>query len=121
MPASTMRIVIIIIILRERFLSRGCCLCGQRRAWCGILALRERVRSDAWPLCPWVLSRCEEHELVQSEALSTSLDDSCSCGFGESESGDGQLGHFEESNVVSDGADNDGDALGLGAEVLHEA
>ena len=59
--------------------------------------------------------------MVQSEALSTSFNDSGSCGFGESESGDGQLGTFEESNVVSDGADNDGDAVLLLAEVLNEA
>jgi hypothetical protein len=66
-------------------------------------------------------SRCEENKLVQSEALSTCLDNSGSCGFGESESGDGDLGNVEESNIVSDGADNDSDALGLGAEVSDES
>lgn len=66
-------------------------------------------------------SGSEENELVESEAFATSLDDSSSCGFGESESSDGQLGNFKESNVVSDGADNDGDSVLLLAEVLNEA
>jgi hypothetical protein len=59
--------------------------------------------------------------LVQSEALAPCLNYSGSCGLGEPESGDGQLGNFEESNVVSDGADNDGDAVLLLAEVSNEA
>jgi hypothetical protein len=66
-------------------------------------------------------SRCEEHELVQSEALSTGFNDSGSCGFGESESSDGQLGDLKESHIISDGADNDGNAVLLLAEVLNEA
>lgn len=59
--------------------------------------------------------------MVQSEALSTSFNDSGSCGFGESESSHGELGHFKESNVVSHSANNDGDSVSLLTEVLNEA
>jgi len=55
--------------------------------------------------------RCKEHELVQSEAFSTSFNDSRSCGFGESEGSYGNLRNLEESNVVSDGANNNGDSV----------
>lgn len=65
--------------------------------------------------------RCEEHELVQSEALATSFNDSGSCGLGESESGNGELGDLEESDVVSDGADDDGNAILLLTKVLNKA
>lgn len=58
--------------------------------------------------------------MVQSEALSTSFNDSGSCGFGESESSDGQLGYFKESNIVGHGANNDGDSVLLLTEVLNE-
>ena len=49
--------------------------------------------------------------MVQSEAFSTSFNDSRSCGFGESEGCYGDLGNLEESNVVSDGANNNGDSV----------
>lgn len=66
-------------------------------------------------------SRCEKNELVKSKALSTSFNDSGSCGLGEFESSNGQLGHFKESDVVSHGANNDGDSVLLLTEVLNEA
>lgn len=59
--------------------------------------------------------------MVQGEALSTSFNDSGSCGFGESESSDGELRYFKESNVVSHGTNNDGDSVFLFTEVLDEA
>jgi hypothetical protein len=51
--------------------------------------------------------------LVQSEAFSTSFNDSGSCGLSESESGNGQLGHFKKSNVISHCANNDGDSISI--------
>ena len=56
-------------------------------------------------------SRCEKHKLVKSEALSSSFNDSGSCGLGESQSSDGDLGNFKESNVISHSANHDGDPV----------
>jgi hypothetical protein len=49
--------------------------------------------------------------LVKSEALSSSFNDSGSCGLGESQSSDGDLGNIKDSNVISHGANNDGDSI----------
>lgn len=54
---------------------------------------------------------CEEHELVKSEALSSSFNDSGSCGLGESKSSDSDLGNLKESDIISHGADNDSDSI----------
>ncbi len=51
--------------------------------------------------------------MIKSEALSSSFNDSGSCGLGESESGDGDLGNLKESNVISDSANNDGDSISI--------
>lgn len=58
-------------------------------------------------------SGCEKHELIKSEALSSSFNDSGSCGLRESKGSDGQLGDLEDSSVISDGADNDGDSVSI--------
>ena len=49
--------------------------------------------------------------MVKSEALSSSFNDSGSCGLGESQSSDGDLGNIKDSNVISHGANNDGDSI----------
>lgn len=51
--------------------------------------------------------------MVKSEALSSSFNDSGSCGLGESKSSDGDLGNVKESDIVSDGADDDGDSISI--------
>lgn len=63
----------------------------------------------------------KEDELVESEALSTCFHDSGSSGLSESESGDGQLGHFQDTDIISHCADDNSDSVLLGAEVLNEA
>ena len=71
--------------------------------------------------CEYITSGGEEHELVKSEALAACFHDSGSGGLGEPESGHGELGDLEEADIVSDGADDDGDSVLLLAEVLHES
>ena len=56
-------------------------------------------------------SGCEENKLVKSEAFSSSFNDSGSCGFGESQGGNGNLGDLEKSNVISHSANHDGDSF----------
>jgi hypothetical protein len=56
-------------------------------------------------------SGCKEHELVKSEALSTSFNDSGSCGLGEFQGSNGELGEVNESNVISHSANHDGDPV----------
>jgi len=51
--------------------------------------------------------------LIKSEALSSSFNDSGSCGLGESEGGDSDLGNLKESNVISHSANNDGDSISI--------
>lgn len=63
----------------------------------------------------------EEDELIKSEALAAGLDDSGSGSLSESEGGHSQLGDLKEAVVVGDSADNDGNAVLLLAEVLHQA
>jgi hypothetical protein len=60
-----------------------------------------------------ITSGCKEHELIKSETLSTSFNDSGSCGLGESKGGDGNLGDLKESNVISHSANNDGDSVSI--------
>ena len=54
---------------------------------------------------------CKKYELVKSEALSSSFNDSGSCGFGESQGSDSELGDLNESNVISHSANNDGNSV----------
>ena len=58
-------------------------------------------------------SGCEKHELIKGEALSSSFNDSGSCGLSESKSSDDQFGDLKDSSVISDGADNDGDPVSI--------
>ena len=60
-----------------------------------------------------------QSELVESQALTTSSDDSFSGLFSESEGTDSQLWDGEESDVVGDGGNSDNDGVvGLSLEVL---
>ena len=54
------------------------------------------------------LAKCE---LIKSEALSSSLLDTGTCGTGESEGSDRKLGNLDETLVVSDGTDGDDGVL----------
>lgn len=72
-------------------------------------------------------SRRARSELVNSEALSTSLGNASARGRSESQGGDGQLGNLDNTVVVRDGA-NDDDGLALvglaslvGGSRLHDA
>lgn len=51
--------------------------------------------------------------MVKSEAFSSSFNDSGSCGLGESKSSDGDLGNLKESDIISDGADDDSDSISI--------
>jgi len=54
------------------------------------------------------LAKCE---LIKSEALSSSLLDTGTCGTGETEGSDRKLGNLDETLVVSDGTDGDDGVL----------
>lgn len=56
-------------------------------------------------------SRGLEHELVQSHALSTGLDDSGASRLGETEGSDVDLGALKESLIVSDGSNDHNSAV----------
>ena len=71
--------------------------------------------------CEYITSGGEENKLVKSEALATCFHDSGSGGLGEPECGHGQLGDVEETDIVSDGSNDDSDSVLLLAEVLHES
>ena len=51
--------------------------------------------------------------MVKSEAFSSSFNDSGSCGLGESKSSDGDLGNLKNSDIISDGADDDSDSISI--------
>jgi hypothetical protein len=51
--------------------------------------------------------------LVKSEAFSSSFNDSGSCSLGESKSSNGDLGNLKESDIISDGADDDSDSISI--------
>lgn len=50
-------------------------------------------------------------QLVQSQNLTSSLDDASTCGFSEAKSANADLGNVQQTNVVSDGTNNNGDGL----------
>jgi hypothetical protein len=50
-------------------------------------------------------------QLIESHNLTASLDDSAAGRFSESKSANVDLGNVQQANVVSDGADNNGDSL----------
>ena len=56
-------------------------------------------------------SRSKKNELIKGEALATSLGNASSGGLSESESSNCQLGDLKNSDVISHGADNDGDSV----------
>ncbi len=51
--------------------------------------------------------------MVKSEALSSSFNDSGSCGLGESKSSNSDFGNLKESDIISDSADDDGDSISI--------
>ena len=51
-------------------------------------------------------------ELVQGDGLTTSLEDALLGGLGEAESGNGQLGDLDQTNIVGNSS-NDNDSLGV--------
>lgn len=53
-------------------------------------------------------------QLVKSQALTASLDNASTGSLGEAKGSDLHLGGLDKALVISDGADNDGDALLLG-------
>ena len=56
-------------------------------------------------------SRGLEDELVKSEAFATCFEDSGSGGLSESESGNGDLGEVQKSDIISDCAYDDNGSL----------
>ena len=58
-------------------------------------------------------------ELVEGHAFSSGLDDFSSGGLSESEGGDGHLGEIEDSEIISDGSDDNSDFI-LSVEELDE-
>ena len=65
-------------------------------------------------------SRSLHNELVKSHALATGLGDSGAGGLGEAEGSNVELGHVEDSDVFSDGADNNSGTVSLASEVLDQ-
>ena len=61
--------------------------------------------------------------MVKSEAFSSSFNDSGSCSLGESKSSNGDLGNLKESDIISDGADDDSDSISIAkkntSEITH--
>lgn len=55
-------------------------------------------------------------ELVKSQALTTSLDNAGTGSLGETKSSDLHLGDLNETLIISDGTDKDGDAVLLGGD-----
>lgn len=53
--------------------------------------------------------RAAQGQLVKSDALTTSLNNSSSGSLGESEGGNGKLGNFQQARVISDSSDNNSD------------
>ena len=61
--------------------------------------------------------RGSQGKLIESDDLTTSLDNACTCSFSDTESADSELGDLEETDIVSDGTDNNG---GFAFLALHE-
>lgn len=57
-------------------------------------------------------------KFVKSEAFAAGLGDSGTGSFGEAHSGDVQLGAVEDSFVISDGSDTNGDSTSVSSEML---
>jgi len=63
-------------------------------------------------------SGAEESELIKGHALATSLFNAGTSGFGETESAHIELGGFPSADIISDGANEDGDLVFLTSHVL---
>lgn len=61
--------------------------------------------------------RGSQSELVESDALTTSLDDASSGGLSELKSADGHLGDLEKASIIGNGGDDDGSLSGVGLHV----
>ena len=61
--------------------------------------------------------RASKSELVEGQALTTSLDNPSASSLSKSKSADGESGHFEETDVVGNSPDNDGSFLLLAPHV----
>jgi len=60
-------------------------------------------------------------ELIESQSLTTSSDNSFSGFFSESQGADGELGEFEESDIVGDGGNADSDFIFSSLKVLGDS
>jgi len=58
--------------------------------------------------------------LVESDDLSSSLDDSSSGCLRDTESGEGELGDFQNTGIIGDGTNNDGDVSWASSNALDE-
>ena len=56
-------------------------------------------------------------KLVEGEAFTAGLEDALARGLGEAEGGDRELGDFDQTDIVGDGADDDDD-LAVAASVV---
>lgn len=54
-------------------------------------------------------SRRTESELIESQNFTTSLEDSLFGRGGETEGGNGEFGHLQETNIIGDGSNNNND------------
>lgn len=62
---------------------------------------------------------CWSHDgkLIESDDFTASLQNAGTCGFSEAQSADTELGDVEKTDIICDGADNDGNFVLL---ALHE-
>lgn len=66
-------------------------------------------------------TRRTDGKLIESQALTASLDNAGTSVLCEPQRTDGEFGEFEESGIICDGADNDGDlALPLSLRESYE-
>ena len=62
-----------------------------------------------------------QSQLVQSDALASSLQNASTSGLSEAESAHLQGGHLDHANIVSDGSNDHGDLVLLSLHVLHQS
>ena len=61
-----------------------------------------------------------QNELVKSEALATGFGDSGTSGLGEAECSNSNFWHIKNTQVISDGTNNDGNSVLFGSKMLEE-
>jgi hypothetical protein len=66
-------------------------------------------------------SRSTESKLVKGQNFTTSVDDTGTSGLGDTEGGNGHLGDIEETDVVGDGTNNNGDLVLVSLQVASNA